>query len=503
MNLDHLMPYPQRVRQTKKTFPKPKTVRLKADRSSEATARLLRKDLREVAGIRVAGKASFTVTLRFARRGVHAEGYRLEIDEDGATIVARDEAGLYYGTQTLLQLLALGESDSLPVLTIDDRPHYKLRSLMVDPGRAPHSLPYLKRIVRILARLKMNVLHLHLNDDQLCGLKFRKLPLGSENPAAITLSELNELVRYARRYHVTIMPEIECWGHAASFVYHYPDLYGGPGMWGGMSFGIGEDLFELFEKLFDELIPVLEPECLVHVGLDEARWALLPSVTPAQAKDYSPTTLVDRLHRILTKAGRKHGRKVTMHLWADHGGRPLPKRLEGKVVVEPWMYFERREADIRAKVRRYSGKGKTPFMMGGGMSSIHFGGHFGATRIWCQAARRSPNVQGITICNWENNALADRMIGLYGGSNYAWSPGAPNGRRKESDPYSEELTGQMSRRMQEWQARFRDADTEALNADRGPAVYRGYYCWGERAGRPVAPTVLRQEAGDEHAAAVQ
>ncbi len=495
MDLSFLVPYPQKLKATKKTFPMPRAVAIQAPVRAKDTEHMLRADLR-LAKISVSAKAKFKIRLKLTKAVRKPEGYRLALNEKGVEILAGDQAGLFYGAQTLSQLFVLSSAKALPRLRIDDWPRYKLRSFMVDMGRAPYRMALLKRVVRILARLKMNVLHVHINDDQLCSLKFKKLPLGSENPEAITIAELGHLVQYARKYHVTIMPEIECWGHAASAIYHYPELYGAPGMWGGMSFGIGEETFDLFEKMFDEVVPVLEKKGLLHVGLDEAKWALLKSVPPDKKKKYSPSILVDRLHTLLEQAGAKHKRDVTMHLWADHGGRPLPRRLRSRVVVEPWMYFEAREEDIKKKMRKYGGAGKTPVMMGGGMSSMHFTGHFGATRIWCREGAKYPNVEGITICLWETNDVSGHLLGLYGGADAAWSPETPTLERSKGHSTGEYIRGKVSFRMRDWQAKFKDGGPEAINADRGPEVYRGFYCWGAKAGQPVAPTVTFRPPGE-------
>jgi hypothetical protein len=443
--------------------------------------------LRALAGLTVSPRAGYEIRLELRARAARREGYRLHMRPDGAEVAASDEAGLYYGTQTLLQLFVLGDPAVMPAVRIADWPEYRLRSFMVDLGRAPFSLAFLKRIVRILARLKMNVLHLHLNDDQLCGLRFRRIPLGSENPFALSLDHLADLVRYARRHHVTVLPEFECWGHAASVLYHFPELHGGPGLWGGMSFGIGEELFELLGRVFDELLPVLERRCIVHVGLDEAQWATLPSVPSDRRDAYSATALVGRIYDALGASAARCGREVTMQLWADHGGRPLPKRLERKVVVEPWMYHAYRAEDIRGRVETYGGRGKTRFMMGAGSSSVHYAGHFGATRLWCRLGRGLPNVEGVTVCLWETNDLPGRMVTLYGGADAAWSPESPI--RERGDTTGERIDAAVRGRMRRWQAAFRDADDAALRADRGPEVDRGVYCWGERAGQPAAPTV--------------
>jgi len=509
MDCRFLVPYPQRLSAGKARFARPREARVSAPAAAAATSAALVRDLAALAGVRLSARAPFRIALKLAPGAARPEGYRLTLDGAGARLAAGDQAGLFYGTQTLLQLLVLGEAKALRPVQIADWPEFPTRSFMVDLGRSVFTVAMLRRLVRILARLKMNTLHLHLADDELCGLRFRKLPLGRENPGAITLAELAALVRYARGFHVGILPEFECWGHAGAALYHFPELYGAPGMWGGMSFGIGEPTFALFEKVFDELLPVLERDCAVHVGLDEARWVLLPSaekkgsgtfcaehpkgrsgkrfLTPFSPAQYTPTTLVGRLHGLLQRAGRRHGRRVTMHLWADHGGRPLPAGLEQQVVIQPWNYDRRHEPAIRRKMRRYAGAGKPPMMMGAGMSSLAFGGSFAATRQWCRLGAGKPNVRGVTICHWCDNDLAERLLGLYAGADYAWSPATPKDR--PDDPYDEKLRGEIGALMRKWQAAFRDADDEAIRRDRGPQVASGYYLWGKRAGRPVAPTV--------------
>ncbi len=493
MELEYLAPRPRKIEVLKTTFARPDWLNIEADTPCRPAARALRDDLIALAGLRVSPQAPFPVRLEMRPGETRPEGYRLALGKTRAEIVASDLAGLSYGAQTLLQLFVLGDPASMPTVRITDWPEYRLRSFMVDLGRAPFSLDYLKRIVRILARLKMNALHLHLNDDQLCGLRFRDLPLGSENPFAIDLDDLADLVSYARKHHVSILPEFECWGHAGSVIYHFPELYGAPGMWGGMSFGIGEELFGLLGRVFRELLPALEPECIVHTGLDEAQWATLPSVPAARRDEYGPRELVGRVYDTLQQAAEECDRAVTMHLWADHGGRPLPERIEHKVVVEPWMYHEFRADDIRRRIEQYGGDGKTPFMMGAGSSSVHYAGHFGATRHWCRLARGLPNVEGVTVCLWETNDLPGRMVTLYGGAEAAWSPESPV--RKEKDTTGELIDREVRARMRRWQAAFRDADDEALRAESGPEVDCGVYCWGERAGSPVAPTVRFEMGG--------
>lgn len=486
MNLSFLVPCPQNVLEGKKRFLRPASVRVIPQASGSTAAGMLIKDLRTLANIRVTATAPYSIRLRLRSAGLRPEGYRLEIGPKQTVITGADAAGLFYGTQTLLQLAVMGPSKSWPELTIEDWPHYRWRSYMVDMGRSVFRLPLLKRMIRILARLKMNVLHLHLNDDQLNGLRLARLPLGSENPQAITLGQLRDLIRYARGYHVTIMPEIECWGHAGSFAFHYPHLRGGAGMFAGSSFGIGPELFAFFEKVFDEVVAVLEPECHVHVGLDEAIWALLPSVPPQDRARYSPENLVEKLYDIVQKAARKHGKRLTMHMWADHKGRAIPKRLSNKLVLHPWRYLQRNEQDIKGKLQRLGGQGKPRLVCGSGTGLGQMGAHFLSTRIWSRLAAEVPNVLGITLCQWNGNDIAEQLVGIYAGADYLWSPLTPQDTK--DDPYHEILTYRMCQDLRNWQTKIKDGDEEAILIDRGPLVCNGFYSFGPRAGLPVAPT---------------
>ena len=101
-----------------------------------------------------------------------------------------------------------------------------------------------------MGQLKLNTLHLHLYDDQLCNFRFANLPIGHENPFSLNAQDLKEIVQYARVYHISVMPELESWGHVASIVYHYPELCGGEGMYAGASFAIGEKTYTLLERMY-------------------------------------------------------------------------------------------------------------------------------------------------------------------------------------------------------------------------------------------------------------
>jgi hypothetical protein len=489
--LEYLVPTPQAVKVLDGKMPRPTQAQLQCrpgiDPAWPDVARF-RDDLLDICGVDTqADQACIPIILEIAGQDLHPEGYRLAIREHAITLTGDDRRGLLYAMQTLLQILAFSAAE-LDQLDIVDWPALRTRELMLDLGRAPFSMDLLKRCIRIMARLKLNTLHLHLFDDQLNSLRFDQLPLGRENPCAISLDQLRQLIAYARSYHIAVVPELEFWGHAGSILHHYPHLYGGPGMWGGYSFGIGEELYTLIEQMLDEVVPVLDSPSDIHLGLDEAIWATLPSVKESDKANYSPETHVGRLHDILQKVAARHGKQVRMRIWADHGGRPVPEAIRDKVVVEPWQYFEAKESDILEKVANFGGEGKPPFLLGGGMSSLHLQGTYGATRIWCQAGAAQPNCEGIDICFWESNDVASHLVGIYVGAGFAWNPHAQITR--ENDQLGEWVRGMYLRRMKRWQQAFRDADEAALRLDTGPNVHAGLYTDGPFAGTPVAPTAL-------------
>jgi len=449
------------------------------------------------------GTSGYRVQFKKSSQITNAEGYELTSETNGIIVLYATEAGQFYGAQTVYQLLAyswhgtefLGFSETpaeadaaakhfVPLLSVKDEPAYQTRSLMLDLGRAPFGMPLLKRTIRIMGQLKLNTLHLHLYDDQLCGFHFANLPLGHENPFSLNADDLKEIVRYARSYHISVMPELESWGHVASIVYHYPELSGGEGMYAGASFGVGQKTYDLLEKMYDEIVPCLEDNASVHVGLDEAHWSVLPG---EENKGCTPASMVGQIYEILMRVGNKYHKKITMHLWADHGGRPLPKDIEDKVVIEPWKYLATDQAAILTTLEKYGGTGKTPCMMGAGANSYAYAGNYEATRIWCQGGVKYPNILGVTLCLWESNDLGGRLITLYGGSDFAWNPQPPIPFKK--DPLGELLRQHLDRQMRDWQLIFPDALPAAINADRGPEVKTGHYAWPPLAGKSVAPTV--------------
>ena len=171
-----------------------------------------------------------------------AEEYFLEIDEDQIRIFASQPAGLFYGIQTLRQLLPAeiekGNSSSrewlLPMGKIRDKPEYPYRGMMLDVARHFFPVDDVKHVIDLLAKYKMNRLHLHLSDDQGWRIEIKSWPLlttiggstevGGGEGGFYTQEDYKEIVNYAESRFITIVPEIDMPGHTNSALASYGEL---------------------------------------------------------------------------------------------------------------------------------------------------------------------------------------------------------------------------------------------------------------------------------------
>ena len=235
------------------------------------------------------------------------EGYRLEVTPEGVRITAAGPAGLFYGGRTLLQLLPIQRIVGRPRTAMDwivpcvrilDRPRFSWRGLMLDCSRTFQSLEYLRATIDRMAYYKLNVLHLHLTDDQgwrveiekyprLTGVGAWRMEKGKKYGGFYTRKDLAEITAYGRSRFVTVMPEIEMPGHSMAALAAYPELSctGGPfevpvrwGVFKDVYCAGKEKTFTFLEGVLDEVLPLFPGE-YVHIGGDECpkdRWKACP-----------------------------------------------------------------------------------------------------------------------------------------------------------------------------------------------------------------------------------
>ncbi len=239
-----------------------------------------------------------------------SEGYTLVADDGGVIIRGSTAAGVFYGIQTLRQLLPPTiENDEIahatwliPRIKIEDSPRFSWRGLMLDCSRTFQPVPYLEKIIDLLSLYKMNVLHLHLTDDQGWRLQIDSYPRLTETGARFapqyrktggfyTKEEMKHLIDYAASRAVTIVPEIELPGHSLAALASYPELsctggpfeiypfFKGPSIQSNVFCAGREETFSFLRNVLDEVVELF-PGRYLHVGGDEVpkdKWHECPA----------------------------------------------------------------------------------------------------------------------------------------------------------------------------------------------------------------------------------
>lgn len=269
------------------------------------------------------------------------EGYVLSVNSDGVRIEALSGAGLFYGVQTLLQMAA-DAPEGMTAVTVKDEPRFEYRGIMLDVSRHFRSKEFVKRQIDLLSYYKINRLHLHLTDAAGWRIEIKKYPrltqFAAWRPQAVwkdwwngkreyceetdpraqggyyTQDDIRELVAYAQKHYVTIIPEIEMPSHSEEVLTAYPELSCTHVPYKQSDFCIGNE--KTFEFLENVLIEVMElfPSEYIHIGGDEAGKASWPNCKLCQArmkkeglKDVNElqSYSIHRMERFLNSHGRK------------------------------------------------------------------------------------------------------------------------------------------------------------------------------------------------------
>ena len=256
--------------------------------------------------------------------GSHPDRYEVDVNATSATITAARPAGLFYGVQTVRQLLPAfvefeaaraekGRAVSIPAVRIVDSPRFEWRGAMLDVARHFFSVEDVKRYIDLISMYKLNRLHLHLADDQGWRIEIRSWPnlatyggsteVGGGPGGYYTQAQYADLVAYARDRFVTIVPEIDMPGHTNAALASYAELNcdgKARSLYTGIEVGfsalcIDKDVTYRFIDDVVREIAALTPTPYFHVGGDEVK-----TLTPAQYIQF-----IERVQKIVQSHGKQ------------------------------------------------------------------------------------------------------------------------------------------------------------------------------------------------------
>lgn len=296
----------------------------------------------------IPSKSKSCIILREVK-GLAKEAYRFSAKPSEIYIEASYPNGCFYGVQTLLQLLpakvySLTKEKakwSIPCCEIEDEPFLEYRGLMIDACRYFFPKEEIMKFIDLMAMHKINVFHWHLTDDQGWRIEIKKYPKLTEIGAYrketggyegisdntphggfYTQEDVKEVVEYARKRYVTVVPEIELPGHASAAIAAYPELSCFPDREYEVqtTWGIKKDVFcpnaftfQFFEDVFTELFELF-PSPYYHIGGDECprdRWKEskycqdLMKVLGLENEDQIQIFFVQRIDKFLREKGNK------------------------------------------------------------------------------------------------------------------------------------------------------------------------------------------------------
>jgi hexosaminidase len=249
------------------------------------------------------------------------EGYELTISKKMVTVVAKTPAGIFNGVQTIIQLLPAvndepgGNPEPVKIATgtITDYPAYSYRGAMLDVARHFFSAEDVKQFIEYLALYKINVLHLHLSDDQGGRIEIKSWPeltahggsteVGGGAGGFYTQEQYSDIVKFAQERNITIVPEIDMPGHTNAALASYPELNcngKATELYTGTNVGFSTLCTdkEITYKFIDDVvreISALTPGPWFHIGGDESH--------ATKITDYIP--FVNRVQEIVTSHGKK------------------------------------------------------------------------------------------------------------------------------------------------------------------------------------------------------
>lgn len=267
--------------------------------------------------VKVEGDKKATIKLDLIADLKNDESYFLQISKKLIIIRAGSEKGVFYGIQTLKQLMLFSEFENgkiiLPLLTIEDEPRFEWRGIMLDESRHFFGAEKVKQLLDLMAMHKLNVFHWHLTDDPGWRIEIKKYPklsligglgndLDADLPAQFyTQEEIREIVKYAADRFIEVVPEIDMPGHARAANRAYPEFSGG-GSKSHPEFTFNPGKQETYAYLTNILKEITElfPSKYIHLGGDEVHFGNENWNTDAHVQRLMKTESLDDLKAVET-----------------------------------------------------------------------------------------------------------------------------------------------------------------------------------------------------------
>ncbi len=275
------------------------------------------------------------------------ESYSLDIDGKQAVLEAATSVGALRGLETLLQLLqGDGGGYFFPAVKIRDEPRFPWRGLLIDVARHFMPVDVIERNLDGMAAVKLNVLHLHLTDDQGFRIESRKYPKLHQNGSDglfFTQDQARDIVAYAAARGIRVVPEFDMPGHTSAWMVGHPELASAPGPyqiergWGVFDPTMDptrEQTYKILDGFLSEMA-ALFPDEYLHIGGDEnngKQWAANPAIQAFMAKQHlaDAHALQAYFNQRLSKILKKHGKKMIG--WDEI----LHPALPTDIVVQSW-----------------------------------------------------------------------------------------------------------------------------------------------------------------------
>lgn len=339
--------------------------------------------------IRPTRRHSNNILIKLTDTIENAEAYNLIIDKDNIRIIAGSTAGVFYGIQTLIQMLPTEtrRAVKIPTMCIYDAPRFAYRGMHLDVSRTFQNTDYIYKFIDALAYYKINNFHWHLTDDQGWRVEIKKYPKLTElgawrgprevlkpayasgmerNGGYYTQEEIKSIVKYAADRNINIIPEIDLPGHSKAVAATYPEIlcetqskhysvqWESNNVW-----CVGrEENYAMLEDIISEMAELF-PSKIFHVGGDEVNKDSWKECPICSRIDEPQNYFMRRLEKILAKHGRTMGGwdeiidggelipETVVYAWAslERGIKSVKEGHSTVMQIAPYMYFDMKQSE--------------------------------------------------------------------------------------------------------------------------------------------------------------